>query len=354
MNLSLLPRLSPLTREWLEADGLGGFASGTASGIRTRRYHALLLVATAPPAGRLVLVNGFDVWAETATGKFQLSSQCYAPGVVGGDGEQKLEAFGWEPWPHWIYKLDDGTRIEQELFVAKSEPVTCVSWKVLGPRREVKLFVRPFLSGRDYHSLHKANPAFRFEADVRPNQVSWTPYSGVPTITALANAKYSHQPEWYYNFRYEEEQARGLDCEEDLAAPGVLTWDLANGKAALVLTTGKHASAKFSPGIKPLELLNKVRESEQQRRGKFPSRLEKAADAYIVERRSRRREEAESDGQKDGLVTSAVAGKTIIAGYPWFTDWGRDTFIALRGLCLATGRLGEARDILLAWTATVS
>src|SRR5271169_3910108 len=105
------PTPSPLTREWLEADGLGGFASGTASGIRTRRYHSLLLVATTPPTGRLVLVNGLDAWVETSGGKFQLSSQCYAPGIIGGDGMQRIEALGWEPWPHWIFKLEDGTRI---------------------------------------------------------------------------------------------------------------------------------------------------------------------------------------------------------------------------------------------------
>jgi len=101
------------SQEWLEADGLGGFASGTAAGIRTRRYHSLLLVATTPPTGRLVLVNGLDAWVETPSGKFSLSSQCYSPGVIGGDGTQYLEAFGWEPWPHWIFKLEDGTRIEQ-------------------------------------------------------------------------------------------------------------------------------------------------------------------------------------------------------------------------------------------------
>src|SRR6266446_6169772 len=108
------------SNEWLEADGLGGFASGTSTGIRTRRYHALLLTATTPPTGRVVLVNGFDAWVETANGKFSLSSQCYAPDVMGGDGGQRIEAFGWEPWPHWIFKLEDGTRIELEIIDRKS------------------------------------------------------------------------------------------------------------------------------------------------------------------------------------------------------------------------------------------
>jgi predicted glycogen debranching enzyme len=330
-KLNMTPPAS--TREWLETDGLGGFASGTSTGIRTRRYHALLLTATTPPTGRVVLVNGLDAWVETANGKFSLSSQAYGPNVIGGDGAQRIEAFGGEPWPHWIFKLEDGTRIELEIFAVKGEPTSCLSWKLLGPRRDVKLFVRPFLSGRDYHSLHKSNPAFRFDAEVNPDRVSWQPYRALPGVTMLSNASYAHEPIWYYHFRYEAEHARGLDCEEDLAAPGVFSWNLAEGKAALVLTTTEHAAASLPASVTPVELLNKLRDAEQRRREKYLSRLDAAADAYIVQR-----------GE----------GKTIIAGYPWFTDWGRDTLIALRGLCLATGRLEVARAILVAWSATVS
>lgn len=319
--------------EWLEVDGLGGFASGTASGLRTRRYHALLLTATTPPSGRIVLVNGFDAWVETTHGAVSLSSQRYAPDVIGGDGAQHIETFDCEPWPRWVFKLEDGTRIGLEIFSVKGEPTTCLSWKLLGPRRDTKLFVRPFLSGREYHSLHKSNRSFRFDAEVKPDRVSWQPYAEVPGVTALTNGGYAHDPHWYYNFLYEEERARGLDDTEDLAAPGVLSWNLAEGQAALVLTTKQHAAAALPSNVKPAGLLNHLRAIEQIRREKFPSRLHRAADAYVVKR-----------GE----------GKTIIAGYPWFTDWGRDTLIALRGLCLATGRLDVARDILLAWSAAVS
>ena len=93
--------------EWLEADGLGGFASGTVSGIRTRRYHALLLTATTPPAGRMVLVNGFDAWVETPSGTFAISSQRYGPDVIHPDGASRIESFEYDPWPRWRYKIDD-------------------------------------------------------------------------------------------------------------------------------------------------------------------------------------------------------------------------------------------------------
>ena len=93
--------------EWLEADGLGGFASGTVSGIRTRRYHAMLLTATKPPVGRMVLVNGFDAWVETPRGTFAISSQRYGADVVHPDGASRIQSFEYEPWPRWRYRIDN-------------------------------------------------------------------------------------------------------------------------------------------------------------------------------------------------------------------------------------------------------
>ena len=107
--------------EWLEPDGLGGFASGTTSGVRTRRYHALLLTATTPPTGRMVLVNGIDVCIETPRGRFALSSQRYLPDVIHPDGETAITSFSGEPWPTWEFTVADGTRVQQELFVDRQD-----------------------------------------------------------------------------------------------------------------------------------------------------------------------------------------------------------------------------------------
>ncbi len=317
--------------EWLEADGLGGFASGTVSGIRTRRYHALLLTATTPPAGRMVLANGFDAWVETPHGTFAISSQRYGPDVIHPDGASRVESFEYEPWPRWRYKIDDLV-IEHELFVPKGESAIFISWRVVAGIADpgIKLKMRLFLSGRDFHSTHHENGAFRFETEQNGQRVTFRSYDGVPAVIAYSNGRYTHEPTWYRNFLYSEEQVRGLDAAEDLASAGVFEFSLSHKPAVLMLAAEGHATTH----IESIEArYAQVRTIEQARRQYFSGPLEHAADAYLVKR-----------GQ----------GKTLIAGYPWFGDWGRDTFIAIRGLCIATGHLEDARDILVAWAGVVS
>jgi predicted glycogen debranching enzyme len=311
--------------EWLEADGLGGFASGTVSGIRTRRYHALLLAATTPPAGRMVLVNGFDAWVQTANGTFPISSQRYQPNVIHPDGVGRLTGFQPEPWPRWTYQIGEGLFVEQEVFVPWGASVAVLRWSLRGDG-SASLMVQPFLSGRDFHATHHENGAFNFSGEVAGDRVTWSPYPGVLRVTARSNGQYRSQSDWYRNFAYSEEQERGLDFIEDLAAPGLFEFDLGAGLAELVLVAEGH-EAVFAQSV------DELARQEQARRLAFPSKLHKAASAYLVRRGT---------------------GKTIIAGYPWFGDWGRDTFIALRGLCLATGRFEDARDILVEWAGTVS
>jgi predicted glycogen debranching enzyme len=316
--------------EWLEADGLGGFASGTVSGIRTRRYHALLLTATTPPTGRTVLVNGFDAWVETAGNSYAISSQRYAPDFIHPDGATRIESFEYEPWPRWRFRISDEVIVEQELFVAPGQSAVLLSWKLIPESGfEMKLKVRPFLSGRDFHSTHHENNSFRFTAGQNGQRVIWHPYDGVPAVLADVNGRYLHDPTWYRNFFYAQEEARGLDAIEDLASPGVFEFMLSSGPAILMLSAEGYA-----PDYESIETLFALfKTSEQTRRNNFATPLDRAADTYIVRRGK---------------------GKTIIAGYPWFGDWGRDTFIALRGLCIATGRLDEARDILVEWAGVVS
>jgi predicted glycogen debranching enzyme len=321
--------------EWLESDGLGGFASGTVSGIRTRRYHALLLAATEPPSGRRVLVNGLEVWIELGNRRIALSSQRYTPDVTYPDGADRIAEFQPEPWPSWRYHLPDelGTaQITHELFVPRGRPLVALSWALTERRLGLRLCVRPLLSGRDFHALHRENPGFRFAADERDGRVTWQPYMSVPAVGAWANGGYEHAPDWYRNFQYDRERERGLDFVEDLASPGVFSWDLSDGPAVLLIAVDELAAETFS-GEGPLALFEELREGERARRAACGEPPQSKASSYLVRR-----------GE----------GDTVIAGYPWFGDWGRDTFIALRGLCLSQGRYQEALSILLEWSGHVS
>lgn len=340
--------------EWLEADGRGGFASGTAGGERTRRYHALLLAATHPPAGRVVLVNGIEAWIESARGgRYPLTRHRYLPDHLHPPITADLMSFNTEPWPTWRFCIGDGWQVTAEVFVAHGAAQTVLRWRLesvcasdvqhetQAGHEALTLKVRPLLSGRDYHALHHENPAFDFTAHIVSDCVCWQPYPDQPVVVAQSNGTYTHEPDWYRSFCYTQERERGLDYNEDLATPGLFSFDLAQGDAVLILSaqTAANAEAAAPEEAAPEEVVSaaalalRLDALERVRRASFAGRLQRSADEYVVAR---------------------GAGRTIIAGYPWFTDWGRDTFIAMRGLLLASGRYAEAESILLGWTETIS
>jgi predicted glycogen debranching enzyme len=319
------------THEWLEADGLGGFASGTSSGLRTRRYHALLLVAAAPPGDRRALVQGFTARLDTPQGSAELVPQAYAGGFVTGRDATRVE-FSLEPWPTWRIETHFGTVLVVELFSVHGAPARVVTFRRERGSGPARVSVRPLFSGRDFHATHHENPAFRCEPQAVGRALRFTPYPGVPAVLSLSNAEYRHEPDWYRRFFYAEEAARGFDPIEDLASPGVEVFDLQAGEGVWVLSGDSPGSLSLGEE-EPLALVRRLREKERERRRTFAGPLERAADAYFVARGK---------------------GSTLIAGYPWFGDWGRDTFIALRGLCLATGQIETARSILLEWAGVVS
>ena len=319
--------------EWLEADGLGGFASGTSLGVRTRRYHALLLASASPPTERFALVNGVDSWIQDGSERHALTRHRYKGETpVAPSAEQRFEP---APWPRWTTRLPSGGEIVHELFVPKGAPAAVLTWRLLPSHASspVRLRVRPLMSGRDYHALHHVNPRFDFVPTRLGSVLRWQVYTGVPAVMAASNGAYEHAPDWYYRFYYEQEHERGFDALEDLASPGVFEFDLTKGEAVLILAADTPGLPADLATCEPSEWMRRARVAEHTRRSVLGGSLERAADAYIVKRDN---------------------AATIIAGYPWFADWGRDTFIALRGLCIATGRLVEARSILLRWAGEVS
>jgi predicted glycogen debranching enzyme len=323
-------RLSDPTLEWLEADGLGGFAMGTVPGLRTRRYHGLLCAARTPPTGRVMLVSAVEACVDLGAGPRALSSHRYLPDVVHPDGAARLAEFAPEPWPRWTYALEEGVRIVHELFVPHGEQAVVLTWRIEGAPRAARLTLRPLLAARDVHALRRERDGLELVSEQDGAHVRWRPGAGAPEIAAACTGAYRAEPLWYRDFLYVEERARGYDHVEDLLAPGRFEVDLGAGAASLVLATG--AAAERMRALPAARLAEELRAREHARRARLTPR-DRAAESYLVARGD---------------------GRSLVAGYPWFADWGRDTFLALRGLLLARGRHAEAVDVLSAWSAHVS
>ena len=319
-----------LRREWLETNGLGGFASSTIIGLNTRRYHGLLVAATKPPVGRLVLLSKLEETLLIDGQPFDLSANRY-PGVVHPQGFRYLSRFRLDPFPVFTYEVE-GVEIEKTIFMIHGENTTVVQYELTKDNhpespKNLRLEVRPLIAFRDYHSTTHANAAINPAVDERPGLASVMPYQGLPALYLAHNAVALRRTgDWYRNFEYEAERERGLDFSEDLFNPMVLSFDLRLRRQASVI-----ASTEQRDVAKVLEF----RQSEITRRqtariavpveDDFVQTLAAAADQYIVCRGDQ---------------------KTVIAGYHWFSDWGRDTMIALPGLTLPTGKHEVARSIL--------
>jgi len=313
-------------REWLEVDGLGGFASGAIDGLRRRRYHALLQVANREFSARFVLVNGLEVHLVTPTGRYPLSSQAYSPGVISPDTRGNVVSFDSHPWPTWRLRAANGIEIVHEIMIRRGIAATVARWRIEDGSSEAYLSARPLLSGRDAHALHSENLSFDFKPEHEGDWWFWRPYDGVPGIALGANATYTHDPKWYRNFRYEQDLAQGHDFEEDLAAPGVLTWDLSKGDAVVVMAGVEPVieSTEFYPDQDPVELAGRWREEEQARRSELgPDRVR--LEDYLVERDSH------------VLVTG---------GFPWFLEDPRATGVFARTLVREKNGLGLAGAVI--------
>jgi len=319
-----------LHREWLETNGLGGFASSTIIGLNTRRYHGLLVAATKPPVGRFVLLAKLEETLFIDGLPFDLSANKY-PGVVHPQGFGYLKQFRLDPFPVFTYEVE-GIEIEKIVFMIYGANSTVVHYELAQNNhpeapKNLRLEIRPLIAFRGYHSTTHENSALNPALKVEPGLTAVTPYTGLPTLYLGHNAgELKKTSDWYRNFEYDAERERGLDFREDLFNPFVLQFNLrARPQASVVASTERRDVTRVA----------EYRQAEITRRQNtalsspvdddFARHLATAADQYIVSRGDQ---------------------KTVIAGYHWFSDWGRDTMIALRGLTLPTGKYEVARSIL--------
>ncbi|MEK7725171.1 MAG: amylo-alpha-1,6-glucosidase [Acidobacteriota bacterium] len=316
---------SATSREWLETNGIGGFATGTISGANTRRYHGILTAATKPPLGRITMLSKFEETLIIDGKSYELSSNQY-PGAIYPEGYKYLKSFALDPFPTWIYEVE-GIEIEKSIFMVHGSNTTVIEYRIENRESKVELELRPLLSFVDYHSLQHETPNFNPSFVISDNLVSIKPYSEMPSLHLTHNAQtIENTGNWYRNFEYAIEKERGFDYSEDLFQPFSLRFDLA--EEAIVLASIKPQKLSDALSFRMTEIARRealIMQAGAETKDDFTKQLVVAADQFIVRR-----------GE----------GQTVIAGYPWFSDWGRDTMIALNGLTLATNREEIAKSIL--------
>ncbi len=331
--------------EWLVTNGIGGFAAGSLSGELTRRYHGLLFAALKPPLGRTLLLAKLEERLDLDSGAVELGTNRWEGDVVSPHGYLHLESFRLEETvPVWTWAVGD-VRLEKRVWMEQGENTTYVQYRLITAPAPVRLALKAIVNHRDAHATTPhANAQPRVETATGGLRIEM--FEGATPLWLLAvNAEFQTRGEWYRRYTLPLETERGLDDVEDHLYAGEITTLLKPGETFLVIaSTRRDAGTGESAPLARVAALARRRAHEKalleawrhaqpaaaRQAPAWVRQLVLAADAFVVERSN----------------TIDPNGRTVIAGYPWFSDWGRDTMIALPGLTLATGRPEVARAIL--------
>jgi predicted glycogen debranching enzyme len=352
------------SREWLVTNGLGGFASGTIAGDATRRYHGILFAALHPPVGRTQLVAAVDEIAHYAGADFSLATHQWASGVVDPQGFRLMERFHLDGMsPVWTYALADGL-LEKRVWMQQGENTTYVQYTLVRASEPLSLSLKVLVNYRDFHATTQAGD-WRMRIDPFEHGAVITAFDGArPFYLRCANASCEIHSEWYRGCFLPAERERGLDDHEDHLFAASFNAKLSVGESVMLscsteanaLLDAESASAtQANHHLKLFQYWREAHTADDREDSQHSVTLDDAprwlwqlvlaADQFVVERTV---PPIASDSLTPALPIE-TDGRSIIAGYHWFADWGRDTMIALPGLTLTTGRPEVARRILLAF-----
>ncbi len=330
-----------LQREWLVTNGVGGFASATLAGTATRRYHGLLVAAHPPPNARWVLVSGADEFIQCGSDpEVPLSTQEYDGGVLHPAGYPAIAAFSLRGQrPIWRFDTAAGS-LEKTIWMERGRSRTFIRYTNHAAHL-LHLRVRPFVTLRWFHALRRGDDQ-SFEAlQTGPGSLTVRADGGAPGVHLGGSGwRLELRLDWYWNFHCRVELARGFDATEDAFAPADFVAALAPGQAATLQLVADELQSASEVDASLARFDARAASLSASAADPLEQRLRLAADQTLVHR-------------GPSLPGFAPEPNTVIAGYPWFGDWGRDTLIALPGLCLETGRASTAKTILLNYAQAI-
>jgi predicted glycogen debranching enzyme len=336
-----------IQNEWLETNSLGGWSSSSIIGCHTRRYHGLLVAATKPPTERSVLLSKLDETIVTNNARYELGVNDYGE-VIHPAGNQYLKSFTKELFPEWLYELN-GIQLKKTIAMIHDENTVVIIYDVLKAKKSFTLELLPLMADRFYHSLQHAGPQMHWDADFNNGTFHNKPDGVLDVYINIPGSVYRDGPRWFNNFNYAVEKYRGQDYTEDLFNHGIFSVQLKKGDSLGIIISTKDAKGRDAHELLAKESLRRQLLLNDQPNDEILQSLILAADQFIVKRNIELPGSSKAPSFGGGWGEAA----TVIAGYHWFTDWGRDTMISLPGLCLSTGRFDDAKKILSAFANVV-
>lgn len=317
-----------LRQEWLDTNGRGGYASGTAVGCHTRKYHGLLVANLVEPAGRFLLLSDFEDSIVTPDQEFALACHRY-PGVFHPHGHRYLTAFTLDECPVFRYRIGEAV-VHKSIAMVQDENTVLVRYRIEHSTAPVTLRLKPLLAFRGHHELKREDGFIRAQTQAVDQGFSIHPYEGLPPLYIQASrpSSFVPAPDWYRNFEYFMEAERGYDHHEDLFCPGVIDVVLKPGQSVVIAAALTEQTGPLEPvWTREMARRHTLAQSDRDTARRQGSSLLTPLLSPLIQA-----------GRHFVIHTPTPDRRTtIIAGYPWFDDWGRDTLISLPGLTFCSG-----------------